>query len=207
MTTVHPVTADDYVKVGQIERSAFAEPRDGIQALFRGVDPAVADAHNKKRFAFEASNPQKRLLKAVRDGETVGFAQWSVAWDPSKGEEMYEADYSQGPGWAEGTDVEQAEPFFASVVPQVKEPHFRLEVLVVDPAAQKTGAGRALLEWGIAEADKAGVDTYLESSEIALAFYPRFGFEAFREPIRGGRENQLVVYPMRRAAASTSSEA
>ena len=63
-----------------------------------------------------------------------------------------------------------------------KEPHHYLGVLVVDPAVQGQGLGRALIEDGVARSDEQGVPTYLETAKQAnLAWYNRFGFEIAEE--------------------------
>lgn len=39
-----------------------------------------------------------------------------------------------------------------------------LGILVVDPNVQRSGAGSALLRWGSTQADKHGLDCYLEAT-------------------------------------------
>lgn len=51
-----------------------------------------------------------------------------------------------------------------------------LEFLVVDPQVQGTGAGTALLSWGVEQADRLGVAMCLESTPAGLRLYKRFGF-------------------------------
>lgn len=62
-----------------------------------------------------------------------------------------------------------------------REPHWSLALIGADPAAQGTGQGGALLRSGLAQADAAGLPTYLESSKAAnIPVYEHFGF-AVRE--------------------------
>lgn len=57
-------------------------------------------------------------------------------------------------------------------------PHLYVEVLGVDPAAQRGGHGSALLDNVCDNADVAGLPVYLETSKEAnLTYYSRFGFK------------------------------
>ncbi|GAA6033032.1 hypothetical protein JCM8097_000110 [Rhodosporidiobolus ruineniae] len=220
MLRLSPATEADYSTLSDIESAAFS-PSLISQTIFSGVSPSNRRTHASKRFKHELRNPQKRLVKAERNGEILGWAQWEVPLE--EGQEAFSPPQEEGPGWAEGTNVAEAETFFPKLDLGIKEPHYLsfspwfppflahpssrtdLSILVVDPSKQKTGAGRALLQWGIERADKEGKDIYLESSPIAVEVYPKFGFESVCEPIRGGTQNQLVVYPMRRRPGTSAA--
>ncbi|MEV6732646.1 MULTISPECIES: GNAT family N-acetyltransferase [unclassified Streptomyces] len=63
-----------------------------------------------------------------------------------------------------------------------QEPHWYLAVVGADPAAQGQGHGAALLRSGLAQADAAGLPTYLESSKPSnLPVYEHFGFTVLGE--------------------------
>ena len=56
-------------------------------------------------------------------------------------------------------------------------PHWHLALLGVDPAAQRSGAGTALLAHGLARAEEDGVPAHVETSVPAnVVFYERAGF-------------------------------
>jgi ribosomal protein S18 acetylase RimI-like enzyme len=62
------------------------------------------------------------------------------------------------------------------------EPHWYLAVLGVDPVAQGSGLGSALLAPVLRACDEDGVGAYLESSkERNIAFYSRHGFKVTEE--------------------------
>ena len=51
-----------------------------------------------------------------------------------------------------------------------------LKVVAVNPDRQRQGAGRVLVEWGCAEADRRGVAAYLEASVVGKGLYAKCGF-------------------------------
>ena len=64
-----------------------------------------------------------------------------------------------------------------------------LALLAVDPSAQRGGIGGAMQMQVYVQADKEGLDSYLETQKEAnLAYYRRFGYEVERElrPVRNG---------------------
>ncbi len=64
---------------------------------------------------------------------------------------------------------------------QLREPHFYLQVLAVDPRWHGRGTGSAMLRRRVAEADRARLPATLETSkEMNVRLYERFGFEVRR---------------------------
>jgi ribosomal protein S18 acetylase RimI-like enzyme len=60
---------------------------------------------------------------------------------------------------------------------RVREPHWYLLIVGVDPDVQGRGLGSALVREGLARADEEGRPVYLETSEKRnLGFYERHGF-------------------------------
>jgi GNAT superfamily N-acetyltransferase len=58
------------------------------------------------------------------------------------------------------------------------EPHWYLNTLAVDPGAQRSGVGTALIGPGLERADAEGTGAYLETQRRSnIPFYRRFGFE------------------------------
>jgi hypothetical protein len=53
-----------------------------------------------------------------------------------------------------------------------------LNLISVNPAYQRKGAGSMLMEWGCGQADKTGSDTFLLASPAGLKLYEKFQFEA-----------------------------
>lgn len=66
-------------------------------------------------------------------------------------------------------------------------PHFYLQLLAVDPAHQRRGHGRALVERLLAQAREAGCPVYLETSrEGNVDFYGRLGFSVSAKTVLNG---------------------
>ena len=74
------------------------------------------------------------------------------------------------------------------------EPHLYLGVLGVDPAHQSSGLGTALLRPTLAECDRMGLLTHLESSnERNVPFYERHGFEVVEAYRCGGDGPPMTI--------------
>lgn len=56
-----------------------------------------------------------------------------------------------------------------------------LQVLAVHPNHQKKGIGRKLLQWGLDEADRLGLISYLEASTDGIRLYESTGFEKVKD--------------------------
>ena len=82
----------------------------------------------------------------------------------------------------------------------VKEPHYYLFVLGVDPKRQGKGVGRALLEHLAKQADADEVPCYLETDKKEnVALYRKHGYEVLHEDVvKLG--NPLRMWTMKRAA-------
>jgi len=79
--------------------------------------------------------------------------------------------------------------------------HWFLSILAVDPAHQRQGHARRLLEPMLACLDDAAIHAYVELTDPALVrFYERFGFQMKAESTAPGTE--LTVWAMVRAPAS-----
>lgn len=62
------------------------------------------------------------------------------------------------------------------------EPHLYVLAVGVDPGRKGQGLGRQLMQHAVAEAERAAVPAYLETTNpVNLGFYARFGFEVCKE--------------------------
>ncbi|KAH8698934.1 acyl-CoA N-acyltransferase [Talaromyces proteolyticus] len=58
-----------------------------------------------------------------------------------------------------------------------------LDLLVVDKEHQGKGIGKALLQWGLDQADRLGLIAYLEATQEGRPLYEKYGFEPVKEDI------------------------
>ena len=87
------------------------------------------------------------------------------------------------------------------------EPHLYLWQLAVDPPAQRSGVGRALMQRVIADANDASVPVYLETAKPEnVPDYRSLGFvETGREKLPRGAPLWLMLRPHRRHVASAAT--
>jgi GNAT superfamily N-acetyltransferase len=82
--------------------------------------------------------------------------------------------------------------------------HWYLESMGVDPAVQRQGVGRRLLEPVLELADRARIDCYLETADPRnTAFYARHGFEVENDGLQLVPDGPPHVAMRRRPAAGS----
>lgn len=81
-----------------------------------------------------------------------------------------------------------------------EQPHWTLELIAVDPAAQNEGVGGKLMAFSLAITDRAGLPVFLASSNSTnLPFYERLGFSQVAQEHKPGMP---TMYPMIRQCRS-----
>lgn len=197
MVSISPASASDLPRLAEIQRLAFSGSR--IQELCFGKCTAEdSDANTVARLLKAIDDPEQAVWKAVKDDQIVGLALWGLPHEykeePKPEEETEEQRLAKLKArFPAGADYELCNAFFATLDLGIKDPHFHLGICVVDPRVQRSGAGSALVRWGCAQADKLGVDAYLEASDVGIRTYEKAGFARIREPIRGGPDGSMVV--------------
>jgi ribosomal protein S18 acetylase RimI-like enzyme len=85
----------------------------------------------------------------------------------------------------------------------VKGPHWYLMALATSPARQGQGLGSALIEYGTAKADAAGIPCYLDTAtDSNIAFYSKRGFEVVGQAqVKGYTLTGMVRQPQPVAGA------
>ncbi|KAJ7286874.1 acyl-CoA N-acyltransferase [Mycena rebaudengoi] len=123
-----------------------------------------------------------RVVKAVVDGDegrVLGFAGWIL---------FHEKKAQVPPGFVPLTPVERTmaeeEEAYKGLDFALREQAGAistkyLSLMVVDPEYQSQGIGRALLQWGLDQADShsPALEVYLESSEDGRRLYEKGGFK------------------------------
>jgi GNAT superfamily N-acetyltransferase len=152
--------------------------RRGLHIYFRAVVASLGDAG---------------LVSGVRqDGRLVGVAAWVR---PGRYPLSVAAQLRQSVGAFRGLSprpvalVHGTRYLLAIDKVHPKETLWYLQLLVVDPAAQRGGIGAALQAPIYAEADRDQLPSYLETQKAEnLVYYRRFGYETVDElrPVKGG---------------------
>jgi GNAT superfamily N-acetyltransferase len=160
---------------------------DDLHAAFMD-DPvlcwAFPDEGKRRRYGRHYFEMQARRL--VPDGLTWradgGGALWAGAgrWRESSLEALRLGISTFRGLWPRGGRVSRGLLGIESRHP--REPHLYLAVVGVRPEQQGQGLGTALLQPGLAEADRIGLPAYLESSSPRnVPLYERHGFEVTEE--------------------------
>jgi GNAT superfamily N-acetyltransferase len=104
----------------------------------------------------------------------------------TKGEGNIETTHTKPPGFdliwlSTPTEREDAhiilEDFLARRRRVCREGHILLDILFVDPAYQRKGAGAMMVEWGSMLADQLMLPAWVEASPHGRGLYKKYGFE------------------------------
>ncbi|KAM0791927.1 hypothetical protein ACM66B_004181 [Microbotryomycetes sp. NB124-2] len=202
---ISPALERDLEQLGDIQRQAFSSsPID--QLIFGRCSTDSLVKGNADRYRKALTDPNQAVYKATDSttGKLVGVALWGTPHpfdneqhDKTQKETPEQKKKRMLDMYPEGTDLEMAE-FFEKFDFGVRDPHWHLKILVVDPSLHNSGAGSALLRHGLQQADRDGVDTYLEASLRAVPLYERYGFHKWQQAGYGGPNNEMALQPMRR---------
>ncbi|KAL4987972.1 acyl-CoA N-acyltransferase [Aspergillus falconensis] len=197
--TIEPCLITDIKDVIHVSELAFVALNRLLYTSKLGqksIDAMVA-----QREASFNSEPHAKSFKAVdpATGKLVGFARWAVytedqAVDKSV-EELVQARLA--PDIPERRN-EVAKEVYTGIQVGKREllgvgaldsnekgiklrKRVELEAIFVHPDYQGKGIAKRFLAWGIEEADRLGVDVYLEATEAGRPVYERTGFQALKE--------------------------
>ncbi|KAI6081815.1 acyl-CoA N-acyltransferase [Hypoxylon rubiginosum] len=137
-------------------------------------------------------NVQFYVITSPEEERVLAFAKWwqppttstitSTATDTDTDTDTSTSLAPALPSWPDGADVSFAEEVFGLMDRKRKEvmgdrPHWYLEMLGVRKEFQRRGAGKALLRWGLKQADEAGIEAYLTASPAGTPLYQMHGFD------------------------------
>ena len=143
---------------------------------------------------------QTGLLTLPDDSSHWGAALWSVP-DPDSGALSFDkANYLSRYMGAEAYQHYQAvcDSMTELTQPHIDDTYWYLSIIGITTAEQGKGLGRRLIEPVLAQADNAGVATYLETFVPRnISFYQRYGYTTtaiLHEPVMNA-EYHLLVRP------------
>ncbi|KAI4103515.1 MAG: hypothetical protein LQ339_004240 [Xanthoria mediterranea] len=199
---------NDMHRTFTILSSAFGHEHPYIDAVFPShATVAGREIGGERLRAIKHSDPNTTFLKITDTdtGEMIAQAKWNI-YDG----EVPEAVELDGDFWAGEEEKEYARYLFREyLVPRraaIEDSggHLvSLDILTVDPKHQRRGAGRMLVEWGTAIADKMGVAAVVEASKYGMPLYQSAGFEFVHHHVIdlpdkwAGRDKQTFTWMVR----------
>ena len=184
IVVTHVTSKDDFHALLQVEEAAFG-PSPVMEILFppssssakstkeTGPSPQSVLNHQK----IWATDPTAHYLKAsLPDGKIIGMAVWHFLLDGTEPMRLWDMEMPPN------TNREFADYFFGGAnrtrkVAMAGKRHFLMLVLCVNPEYQRMGVGGKLLEWGLAEADREGVECWIDASPFGLGLYKKHGWK------------------------------
>ncbi|KAK3300595.1 uncharacterized protein B0H64DRAFT_414465 [Chaetomium fimeti] len=116
-------------------------------------------------------------------GEIVAFGKWLLQRGPRPEEEWKNENFTAtAEVWGDDCDLGVVDGFIG-LMNRSQSEHAKgeaalyLGILACSPTKQRSGAGSALVEWGVNLADSLGLPCRLESSPVGYGLYRKFGFE------------------------------
>ncbi|KFY25514.1 hypothetical protein V493_04607 [Pseudogymnoascus sp. VKM F-4281 (FW-2241)] len=195
-----PVLASDFPAIARLESAVFGETDFG--AVGFGPD-RNSEAAIEQRAVALAAGPKLgetvRNMKLVRvgpsgDQEIVGYAGWVICTGRTGSEEektrlgTREAwAVQEDPGnepFGPGADVKFCTDVFVRGDEHMAratggKDYAKLRILAVLPKYQRMGLGSMMLEEGLREADKQGLQSVLGASPFGIGLYRRHGYVDF----------------------------
>ncbi|KAJ3156167.1 hypothetical protein HDU86_004135 [Geranomyces michiganensis] len=192
--TVQPLTLEDVPAMCEIEALAFAPSPVGALIYPNGRGPTTPKvmAHRFRKLLTDPSKMYAHPLKAVRGdtGEMVAFGIWVQPLNPEERAIVKERAAAAASDPDAPVDDAMDKDFMGAFRKEMAASHERvmsdrlhwyLELLVTHPRHQGTGAGGALIRWGLEKARQDKVTAYLESSAAGFKVYEHMGFKTIGE--------------------------
>ncbi|KAF2462809.1 acyl-CoA N-acyltransferase [Lindgomyces ingoldianus] len=179
--TVEKCTEADLPRFFEIVSLAFRHDHEYIDSVFPDHDtPAGREAGAERMLATMKADINAIFLKVVNDErKIIAAAKWNIYDGVVPPKPELTGDY-----WKDGDEKEFAKHMFDGyLVPRcqdIKDSRGNLatlDMLIVDPYYQRQGAGRMLVQWGTAVADRLGVEAVVEAGDYGRGLYAQEGFE------------------------------
>ncbi|SMY19940.1 unnamed protein product [Zymoseptoria tritici ST99CH_1A5] len=186
MSNIQVLKAEDadMGRIFEIAALAFArnEPVwDTMYPLHWTDEGRAQGAERMKR--IKNSDPNTVYLKAVNKdtNEIMAMAKWNI-WTEDTIKNSENVDKTK-PNFATPEDESYATAMVSkfleernAAIKRTKGNLVSLDILTVDPAHQGKKVGHALVQWGLAEADRLGFEAIVESSVYGKGLYEKHGF-------------------------------
>ncbi|KAF2144329.1 uncharacterized protein K452DRAFT_267630 [Aplosporella prunicola CBS 121167] len=180
---IGPSDIDDFVR---LHYEAFRPwPAIGSCIWARDLGPESRSIH-ANRFRQALEDKETRMMKVVdtETGETIAAAKWAF-YDHERTQEELEKSLVV-PEPVPDANPEALKAMMGMLYSARREvmgtrPYYLLHLLVTDRKHYRRGAAGMLLQWGMECADAAGLECYLEGSEMGRPLYERNGFVPIKD--------------------------
>ncbi len=147
------------------------------------------------------------MKASLPSGQIIGFAKWNFLSPPGP-HNPFPKEFS------EKGKPELAKWFFGELARVMNEKmegkkFVYMHILAIDPAYQRMGIGRRLLDWGLKIADDEGWEAYIDASPEGKGLYEKCGWQTINTIDLdvgkwGGPEEVSTCYDMWRPARGKS---
>jgi GNAT superfamily N-acetyltransferase len=141
-----------------------------LMAQDRLKDLQMEDTYHWKIIDTDLQDPE----------QPIAFASWTI-YPHQREEADIEAD-NVIPDMYPERNMPAVKEFWAPLFEAHKavmgaRPHMMISMFGTHPDHQRRGAGKMLMEWGCQEADRRGLEIYVEASSMGKGLYEKFGCE------------------------------
>ncbi|KAF2242637.1 hypothetical protein BU26DRAFT_534674 [Trematosphaeria pertusa] len=184
---LHPVVESDFPDFVRIQVAAF---NNGMTAYLvpRPVSEDWIEKSVDKHIKCFRAEPDCRFLKVIdteQSGRMIAVAKWRIN-EKERTEEQIQPMLPVPGEEQEGNPAAQDFMWYLNRVRREfmgTKPFYFLHLLVTHPEHQRRGAGAMLVRWGIEQADKVQLPSFLEATEVGRPLYASLGFNGVHEEI------------------------
>lgn len=113
-------------------------------------------------------------------GKVIAGAKWNIYEENPYGTGPWGYPVAEADWWAEGEPRDFANRLYDALLRPRREkmarPHILLAMLFTHPSHRRRGAASLLLNWGMREADRLGLEIFLEATDDGKPCYEAHGF-------------------------------
>ncbi|KAI1084206.1 hypothetical protein F5B20DRAFT_524032 [Whalleya microplaca] len=174
---LHELTNEDEFKlVVDIEHEAYSNPFNGVWEITKGSSTEECCA---RQFSWHRNDSSSHWIYVTDEasGDVIGGTQWHIhETNPYAVEQPMRTAY----WWPEGPMKQIGDQLIRDLrmhrPGHMSKPHLLISYCFVGSMHRNRGAASLMLKWGLEKADDLGLDTFVESTEVARRTYEKHGF-------------------------------
>ncbi|KAF3057435.1 Acyl-CoA N-acyltransferases (Nat) [Daldinia childiae] len=174
---LHELTNDeDFKAINAAEHEAYSNPFNGVFELTKGTSPEEACA---RQLVWHKIQPGSHWVYVTDEstGEVIGGTRYIIyETNPYAVEQP-----ARKASWLPEGPLRQVGDHLLACLGKhrpvlMNKPHILISLCFVHSAHRKRGAASLMLEWGTQKADELGLESFVESTEMARRTYEKQGF-------------------------------